>query len=258
MAGHKQINPMMKNQTILITGGTGLLGSQLVEYFLSRGLTTIFTSRNKQKIDSTLKDKFHAISVDHEEKDSTDTIVSYLLQNNIWPDTLVNNAINLKYQFIDPDTQMTRRVDWLGEFLMDVVVPYELSYKLAVHKKSSLKRIINISSMYGIVARHPDLYLNPDRESPIQYGVVKAALIHLTKELAIRLASKGVQVNSVSFGGVEGRVDEAFKNRYAKLSPMGRMLKKEEITGAVEFLASEASVGMTGHNLVVDGGWTIW
>jgi NAD(P)-dependent dehydrogenase (short-subunit alcohol dehydrogenase family) len=92
----------------------------------------------------------------------------------------------------------------------------------------------------------------------VHYGVVKAALIHLTKELAVRFADKNIRVNAVSFGGVEGRVDNQFKKRYADLCPNGRMLNDNDLTGAIDFLISRNSLAVTGHNLVVDGGWTIW
>jgi NAD(P)-dependent dehydrogenase (short-subunit alcohol dehydrogenase family) len=79
----------------------------------------------------------------------------------------------------------------------------------------------------------------------------------LTKELAVRLAGRHIRVNAISFGGVEGRVNEAFKARYAQFCPLGRMLNDNDLAGPVEFLATPASSGVTGHNLVVDGGWTI-
>mgnify|MGYP003739618353 FL=1 len=119
---------------------------------------------------------------------------------------------------------------------------------------SRLSSIVNISSMYGIVAPNPLLYDDGLKNSPVHYGVCKAALIHLTKELAVRLAPRNIRVNAISFGGVEGRVDEAFKSRYARLCPLGKMLTEEDLGGSVEFLASEQSRGITGHNLVVDGG----
>jgi NAD(P)-dependent dehydrogenase (short-subunit alcohol dehydrogenase family) len=72
------------------------------------------------------------------------------------------------------------------------------------------------------------------------------------------LAPRNVQVNCVSFGGVKGRADADFEARYAKLAPTGRMLDEKDIAGPVAYLLSDASVGMTGHNLVVDGGWTVW
>jgi NAD(P)-dependent dehydrogenase (short-subunit alcohol dehydrogenase family) len=83
-------------------------------------------------------------------------------------------------------------------------------------------------------------------------------LTHLTKELSIFLADKGIQVNSISYGGVKGRVDDTFQQKYAALCPAHRMLHDNEVVGAVDFLTSDASIYITGHNLIVDGGWSVW
>jgi NAD(P)-dependent dehydrogenase (short-subunit alcohol dehydrogenase family) len=92
----------------------------------------------------------------------------------------------------------------------------------------------------------------------LHYGVSKAGLGHLTKELAVRFADQDIRVNCVAFGGVEGRVDENFKNRYSLLCPMGRMLNEGDLAGPVDLLLSSASSAITGHTLIVDGGWSLW
>jgi hypothetical protein len=102
------------------------------------------------------------------------------------------------------------------------------------------------------------LYSDAVNQSPLHYGVAKAALQQLTRELAVRLANRDIQVNCVAFGGVEGRVDDAFKQRYAQLCPMGRMLREEEVVTPVDMLLSDGCSGVTGHTLAVDGGWGIW
>ena len=252
-------------RTVFITGGTGKIGSQLVKHFLCKDFNVIFTSRSGENI-KTMLEKFrthshqnqlYGLAVDITEENSSIQILDFLSKNKIWPNSLINNARNVDYLKLQ-DNFMPSRASWMGEFLLDVVVPCELSMALAYHKDSELKSIINIASIYGVVPPNPTLYENPERESPINYSVAKSALIHLTKELAIRLADKKIRVNAISYGGVEGRVSEEFKKRYARLCPMGRMLKEEEVVGAVYFLVSEMSAGITGHNLVVDGGWTVW
>ena len=102
------------------------------------------------------------------------------------------------------------------EYVMHVAVPYELSIKLYLAQKEFLKTIINIGSQYGNVAVNPELYKNDLSNSPIQYSLAKSALHHLTKELAVRLSHSKIRVNCIAFG-VDGRVDNEFKNRYSNL-----------------------------------------
>jgi NAD(P)-dependent dehydrogenase (short-subunit alcohol dehydrogenase family) len=169
---------------------------------------------------------------------------------------LINNARNLNF-LKTSEFGITSRENFINEYLLDVVVPYELSMELETYS-SKLSLILNIGSQYGTVGANSNLYENPDRDSPIHYGVAKAALSHLTKELAIRFASKDVQVNCIAYGGVEGRVDDEFKKKYSKMLPMGRMLFEDEITWPLDALLSQKSRPMTGQTLNFDGGWTIW
>ena len=129
---------------------------------------------------------------------------------------------------------------------------------MAQQTNTVLESVVNIGSQYGVVAPNLNLYSEPIKDSPLHYGVAKAALGHLTKELAVRLAPQGIRVNCVAFGGVEGRVGDDFKKRYAELCPMGRMLNEADLAGPVDLLLSPSSSAITGHTLIVDGGWSIW
>ena len=122
----------------------------------------------------------------------------------------------------------------------------------------NLKKIIIISSIYGVVGPTISLYNDFNNQSPIQYGITKAAQIHLSKELAIRYADLDILVNTVSYGGVEGRANEEFKKRYSNLTPLKAMLNLNEVIKPIDFLLSDGASGMTGHNLIVDKGWTLW
>ena len=115
-----------------------------------------------------------------------------------------------------------------------------------------------ISSIYGIVPPNKNLYSDNYNSSPIQYGVSKAALIHLSKELAVRFSDLDISVNTISYGGIEGRSTNDFKNKYSKLTPSGHMLTLEDICSPIIFLLSQKNKSITGHNLVIDGGYTIW
>lgn len=249
--------------TILITGGTGRIGVCLTKHFLHREWTVVTTSRReltRQQISDMFgpasPGRIHLCRVDLETENMAATIVEYLDRHNLRPQALVNNARNLGHLKLD-DRGHPSRAGWLGEYTLDVVAAYELSMALTEQSGSKLETIVNISSMNGVVVPTLQLYDDAPRQSPLHYGVAKAALIHLSKELAVRLADRHIRVNTVSFGGVEGRVNEEFKKRYAQFCPLGRMLNDDDLAGPVEFLATPASSGVTGHNLVVDGGWTI-
>ena len=93
--------------------------------------------------------------------------------------------------------------------------------------------------------------------NPMAYGASKGGLLQLVRYLATTLAPR-VRVNAISPGGVERGQPAAFVERYTARTPLGRMATEEDVKGAVAFLASDLSAYVTGHNLVIDGGWTTW
>src|SRR5450759_4870745 len=113
--------------------------------------------------------------------------------------------------------------------------------------------------MYGQVASYPDVYECISPASPVAYHTLKGGIIQLTRHLAVYWARDGVRVNCLSPGPFPAP-DAAAKlvQRLKSKSPLGRIGQPFEIKGAMAFLASDASSYMTGHNLVVDGGWTAW
>lgn len=253
----------MKPRTILVTGGTGKFGQAIVNHFLAAGDRVIATCRTDKSLEKLTAEYPNAgnnlagIKVDLTEPAAIAALIDQLNAQDLFPDCLVNNARNISFLKIDQNG-LVRRENFVNEYLLDVIVPYELIMALMMQKGTQLRRVVNIGSMYGTVAANPHLYVDPVQQSPLQYSLAKAALAHLTKELAVRLAGKDIQVNCVAFGGVEGRVDEAFKQRYAQLCPMGRMLRDDEVVGPVDMLLSDKCSGITGHILAVDGGWGVW
>lgn len=120
--------------------------------------------------------------------------------------------------------------------------------------------IINIGSMYASVSPDPRMYehieVSPPFLKPPSYGASKAAVVNLSRYLAVHWASEGVRVNTLSPGGVMGNQDPEFLRKFHDRVPLGRLATGEDLVGPLLFLASRASAYVTGHELIVDGGFT--
>lgn len=249
-------------ETILITGGTGKFGKQFVKHFATKGWQVLFTTTSQDNADELIRKVGNdcclvPLIVDFTKPQAVQEITNRIQDFGYTVNHLVNNARSLIFLQTDSLGQ-TSREDFLAEYLMDVIVPYELSMQLFNVQPNELKTITNIGSQYGIVAANPALYEDYPRQSPIQYSVAKAALIHLTKELAVRFSDFDIRVNCIAYGGVSGRVDDSFEARYAQLTPSGRMLSESDLIGPLDFLVSENCNAINGQTIQADGGWTLW
>jgi len=244
---------------VLITGGTGLIGSQLLIEMIKDNHFVMFTTRSKKTGEELIskhglnREKCLPIELDFSEEGALDKLKNQLVE---LPDTIIQNARSTETLSIDQKGRIGNE-NFQKEFFNGIIFPYNL-INFFLDEGALLKDVIFISSIYGSVAPNPSLYKDFEKQSPINYGVVKAAQIHLTKELAVRLAPNNTRVNSISYGGVEGRVDESFKERYSKLTPNGRMLNNKDLYPPIQYFLNNPTLNVTGENLKIDGGWTIW
>ena len=148
-------------------------------------------------------------------------------------------------------------VNLTGAFLMSKIVGREL----AKRKKGV---IVNIASDLSVIAPDQRIYrksgeMENSEVKPVTYSVAKHALIGLTRYLSTYWADKGIRVNALSPGGIYNKnIDPKFVKKLTNLIPMARMAKQDEYKGAIAFLCSDASSYMTGNNLVIDGGRSVW
>jgi NAD(P)-dependent dehydrogenase (short-subunit alcohol dehydrogenase family) len=249
--------------SVVLTGATGRIGSVLAGGFAALGWNVAMVFRDaararvlQQRCGERGAGNIVLIEADLAAAGSIAAIVDGLSKAGFQPTSLVNNARDIAHLARQEDGSISRSA-FEGELRLGVIVPYELTSALAAAPGSTLRSVVNISSIYGMVPPQLHLYDRPADAPPESYGAAKAALLHLTKELAVRLAPR-VRVNAISYGGVAGRASDAYVKRYENATPMRAMLGDDDLFGAVKFLSSEDARAITGHNLVVDGGWTTW
>lgn len=260
----------VKNKTIIITGALGLLGSVYSNGFSDNGANVVLIDLDDglcRKKAEELSSKYGTdplgIGCDITKPEEVEKTVKHVSRKYGHIDVLVNNAAIQTEHFFAPfeefpiaDWENVMKVNVTGMFLCCQAVAREM-------EKAVKGSIINISSIYGVVA--PDqrlydgaVYRGKHISTPLVYSTSKGTVISLTRYLAAYLAKYSIRVNSVTPGGVYSGQNDTFVKKYSEKCPLGRMANPEEIFSAVYFLASDASSYITGHNLVVDGGWTIW
>ena len=134
------------------------------------------------------------------------------------------------------------------------IIVQECQKMLGAHNRGS---VIFFGSIYGMVGPDMRLYHDVDMANPIAYGVSKGGLLQLMRYFSTLLAPS-IRINTISLGGVSRSQPSSFQEEYISRTPLGRMATEEDVKGAVAYLASDLSSYVTGHNLVVDGGWTAW
>jgi len=147
--------------------------------------------------------------------------------------------------------------------IMDVNVIGVVKILNAVLKsKISPVKIVVIGSLYSIVSPNPELYSHYENGQGVvkhpAYSASKAALLGVLKQYASHLAPKGIYVNMLSPGGILGNQDEEFVRKFNSKTPLGRLGTKTELSSALEFLVNPKSSYLVGHNLIVDGGYSLW
>ena len=271
----------LTGRTVLITGGCGQLGMQHAEAILEFGgevvLADIVSEEEQEKVVTHLKQKYDdpiwkpeisSVYMDVTDKVSIQKAVDKyvkidVLINNAGIDPKVEEGLDWKNKFehleLDSWNKMLE-VTLTGTFLCSqVVVNKMLSTGLESEYCTNGGIILNIASDLAIISPDQRIYKDKNKVKPVSYGVAKAGVVNLTKYMATYFARKNIRVNSISPAGVKNeKVSEDFSYEISKLIPMNRMALPHEFKGAVAFLCSEASSFVNGHNLVVDGGRTVW
>jgi len=267
----------LAGRVAIVTGGPGLLGKEFCKTLAEAGAAVVVADINGAGADAEAETLTQAgyqalgLQVDVTSPESVQGMVNRALKVYGRLDILVNSAA-LDPKF-DPQA-LAARTTPLGSFedypvdswrqALDVnLTGMFLCCQAAVRPMLTQGKgvLINICSMYGLVGPDQRLYQRDGKQTsykPVYYSVTKAGVLGMTNYLATYYAGKNIRANALTPGGVFNGHDEIFLKAYSARAVMGRMANKDEMNGALLFLASDASSYMTGANLVVDGGWTAW
>lgn len=255
----------LSGKIALVTGGAGLLGPQHAIALASHGAKVYMADINTETCEKNAKELEYDVEVltlDVTNKEQWQHVVDEIVSNDNKIDILVNNAgytNQTKTSSFDRAFENFSLEDWNG--IMDVnLTGTFLGCQVVGNQMLSQKggSIINIASLYGVVSPNHNMYPGTGIVQPVAYTVSKHGVVALTKYAATWLAKRGVRVNSLTPGGIYDGHDGLFLERFKNLNPIGRMSNKTELQGGIVFLASDASSHVIGHNLVIDGGWTVW
>jgi NAD(P)-dependent dehydrogenase (short-subunit alcohol dehydrogenase family) len=267
----RTINELMNLQgrRALITGATGGLGKHMAATIVELGGSVILVDRpgsNYSSLVSELKEN-SAVDIkyfdcDLENEDERKILISRIKDDySLGLDILINNAAfggttelsGWVTKFEDQSVETWRRA-----IEVNLTAAFDLSKGFAeILRKNRHGSIINVSSIYGINGPDFSLYEGTEMGNPAAYAVSKGGLIQLTRWLATTIAPD-IRVNSISPGGVWRNQPDEFVKRYEAKTPLGRMATEEDFKGIIAYLSSDLSAYVTGQNIVIDGGWTVW
>jgi gluconate 5-dehydrogenase len=268
----------LTKKTVVLTGASGFLGGTFAETLLENGARVIALGRS-ERLDTQLarwkstfgSDLVSGYRFDMHDTENLNDVLDEIVAQEDRIDVLVNNAHEMGpltgFNTENGSLENCTIEQWTRNLASGVVWPFITTQKLGL--KMKLQRsgsIINISTMYALVAPNPDLYEGTEFGNPPGYSSAKAAMLGLTRYVASFWGKHGVRANAILPGpfsntdyGSTNSVpqDSPFLSRLKSRTCLKRVGRPHELAGALLFLASDASSFVTGQALIVDGGWTI-
>jgi len=259
----------LKGKVFFVAGGARHLGRDMALALAEAHADGALTSRKPDSAERTAAAIAEAtgrsivgVEMDATDEPSVAAAVAGCVERFGRIDVLVNNVGGGALARPDEPAHLEGRAvgDWQRLIGLNLTAPWVLCKHVApIMRKQGAGSVINIASIAGVIGRDRTVY--PDGMIPqtLDYAAAKGGLIALTRDLAAYLGREGIRVNAISPGGFERGQPPAFVDGYSRKCILGRMGRDGvDLKGAAVYLASDASAYVTGHNLVVDGGFTVW
>ncbi|MCL1141719.1 oxidoreductase [Shewanella gaetbuli] len=249
---------MLKNKTILVVGAAGLLGSKVINALLQANAQVIATDINltglQQQFDTGKNQNITLVSLDI----NNEAEVKRFFEQQPQLEGVVNCAYprNKHYGKSFFDVSLSSFNDNVAMHLGSSFIIMQQSAALFLRQQSPMS-IVNVSSIYGVVAPDFDIYEGTPMTMPVEYAAIKSAIVHLNKYVSSFIKDSRFRVNSISPGGLFNHQPQAFLDKYQQRTMGTGMLSADDMTGSVLFLLSDQSKYMTGQNLIIDDGFTL-
>jgi len=259
----------LQGRTAIVTGGAGILGTHFCEALAAYGANVVIADRDAKAAESLaakLPGRPLALAIDLAKEEEIAAMAKAVQARYGCIDILHNNAATKTSdleRYFDPVEKYDMNI-WSEVMRVNI----DAMFMTAKHIGAAMARqgrgsIIQTASIYGVMAPDQRIYkgseyLGHEINTPAVYSASKAAVVGFTRYLATYWAASGVRVNALTPGGVESGQNETFKQNYGSRVPLGRMARATEMIGALIFLASDASSYVTGQNIIVDGGLSVW
>lgn len=256
----------LAGKVFIVAGGARDLGRDMAFALAEAGGDGVLTSRNKSSAEKTSLEissktdrKVLGLPLDATIEENIEEVIENTLKEYGRIDVLVNCVGGGASAGSTTKFEERRLTDWEDLHKTNLNSIFLLcKHVVPVMKKQGAGSIINIASIAGITGRDRRVYTDGMAAQSVDYASAKSAIIGLTRDLAAYLGPDGIRVNAISPGGFEREQPQSFIKSYSDKTPLRRMGRDGvDIKGAILFLSSDASAYVTGHNLVVDGGFTI-
>lgn len=263
----------LTGKVAIVTGGAGILGAHFVSGLASAGANLAIVDLNEEaaeqlakKVEKQYEVRTIAIQCDLTNEEEVKAMVDKVIKEFGRIDILHNNAAgkskDLKAFFAPFEEYSLEQWRYIMQTNIDSMF-LVAKYVGKVMKKQQSGSIIQTASIYGVLGPDNRIYegsdyLGMEINTPAIYSTSKAGVVGLTKYLATYWAKDNIRVNTITPGGVESGQNDLFKKKYGNRIPLGRMANPEEMVGALIYLASDASSYVTGQNLLIDGGLSVW